>query len=113
MASWNGILTNKRSEGGFENVSFNLVAGDWIRAVANDNALAIFARCDHAIRHRVDKGINAAADVLHVEHEDINISQHRFRRYSSFTVQGIDRQAGCSVDRVFGLAHVVLNIATY
>ena len=60
-------------EGGVEDVAGHRLPADRVGAVADDHALAQRARRAHAVRHGVDERVDAAADVLEVDHDDVDV----------------------------------------
>ena len=57
-----------------------------IPAVAHDHLFAELLGRDHAIRHCVDERVDAAADVLQVDDDRIEISDHLLSRLARFAV---------------------------
>src|SRR4030095_10524124 len=112
MPSWNWKLPHERRELRFQNIACHLRTVYWIGTIANDNAFAGSLGGPHAICHRVDKCINAAADVLHIKNQDIDVSQHLVCRFPGLAVQRINRHAGFAIHGVICLDHIVLDIAT-
>ena len=55
---------------------FDRDAADRIRAIADDDAHAVPGGGAHAVRHRVDVGVDARADVLQIDHQHVDVAQH-------------------------------------
>ena len=88
----------------------DLRAADRVRAVADDDLEALLARRLQAVRHRVDVGVDAHADVLEVDDEHVEVAQHLGRRLARLAVQRVDRHAADLVMGVPRLDHVVLHV---
>src|SRR6185369_7607911 len=82
-------------------------------AIADDDSLSQPSRRSHAIGECVNECIDATANILHIENENVDTLQHLVGRFSRLAVKRMDGQAGLSIDTVPGLDHVVLNVATY
>lgn len=92
-------------------VPFDCQAVDRIRPVADDHFFAELFCCPHAIRHRVDERVDAAADVLQIDDKGIDVLDHILRRFARFAVERVNGLACAFVDSVRCLDHVVLHIA--
>src|SRR5947207_14708168 len=66
----------------------------------------------HCQRHRVDESVNARADVLNIEDEDINVGDHFSGRLSGLAVKRIRGQSRPLVAKRLPLDHVVLSFAS-
>src|SRR5262245_49942838 len=87
VASRQWELSDERSVFGLKNVSGHLEAVNRIRSIANDYSLVESLRSTHAVRKCVNKCVDATTDVLHVEHERIDVRQHRFRWFPCLAVK--------------------------
>ena len=63
-----------------------------------------------AVRHRVDEGVDARADVLQIDDEDVQPLQHLGGGLAGLAVERVDRHAPPRIRRVRRLDHVVLEI---
>ena len=61
---------------GSQQVSFDLLAADRIGPVADDDVHAVARGGAHAVRHRVDVGVDARADVLQIDDQHVDVAQH-------------------------------------
>src|SRR6266511_1389007 len=113
MSSWDWKLTNKRSLFRYQYIALHVQTGYWVRSVAHENLLTKLLCRSHTVRHCVSERIYSAADVLHIENENVNAFQHRLGRLSRFTVKRIHRKARFAVHAVICLDHVVLDITAY
>ena len=86
------------------------MAGKGIRAVEYDDRFARFMAGLHAEFQRPDEGVVAAAHVLQVDHERIDIGEHLRPGFSRFSVQAVNRQARTMVAKTLPLDHVVLRL---
>src|SRR6185369_12197070 len=86
-------------------------AVDWIRSVANEDFLSEPACCSHAVGESVNKCVDPAADVLHIEKEDVNVVEHRVGWLACFAIERMDRQTRFAIDAMTGFDHVVLDVA--
>ena len=68
------------------------------------------ARRLQAVRHRVDVGVDADADVLEVDDQHVEVREHLGGRLAGLAVERIDRHAADLVVRVPRLDHVVLHV---
>ena len=89
---------------------FHLRPADRIGPIAHDRLDAVPRGRLQAVRHRVDVGINAHADVLQIDHQHVHFAQHGRGRLARFAVQGVDRDAAHGVFRVPRFDHVVLHV---
>jgi hypothetical protein len=89
---------------------FDVDAANRVRPVADDRLDAVLAASRQAIRHRVDVGVDAGADVLKIDDEGVEPLQHGGRRLACLAVERIDRHASQVVARVRRLDHVLLEI---
>ena len=105
-----GIHADERLETRHEHHAFDLRAADRVGPVADDDLQAVLARGLQAVRHRVDVGVDADADVLQVDDEHVEVGQHLRRRLARLAVERIHRHAAHLVVRVPRLDHVVLHI---
>ena len=103
-------MPHERLETGHEHHPLDLRAADRIGAVADDDLEALLARRLQAVRHRVDVGVDAHADVLEVDHERVEAVQHLGRRFPRLAVQRVDGHAADLVMGVPRLDHVVLHV---
>ena len=83
-----------------------------IRPVADDDLDAVLAARSQAIRHRVDVGVDAGADVLQVDDEHVEVVQHRRRRLARLAVERVDGHAPELVARVRRFDHVLLDVGS-
>ena len=88
----------------------DLLAADGVRTIGDDDRHAVLLARAQAVRHRVDEGVDARADVLQIDHEHVEPLQHLRRRLAGFAVQRVDRHSARRVVRVTGLDHVVLHV---
>ena len=79
--------------------------------IANDDSLPEPLRRSHAVRERVNKGINPAADVLHVKNESIEAVEHCVSWFARLAVKRMNAQSRLSIHAVTSLDHVVLHVA--
>jgi len=93
-----------------EHRPFDVDAADWIRAIADDRLDAVLARGRQAVRHRVDVGVDARADVLQIDEQQIDAAQHVGGRFPRLAVERVDRHAAPLVLCVAGLDHVFLDV---
>ena len=63
-----------------------------------------------AVGHRVDERVDARADILQIDDQDVEPAQHLGRRLARFAVEGVDRHPPYRVGRVRRLDHVVLQV---
>ena len=111
MTRWNWKLANKRSELRLETITGHLDTVNWVRSSQTITRLPSSLSCPHAIRHRVDEGVDPTANVLHIENQNVDILKHCLGRLASFAVKRIDWQAGLAIRGMISLDHVVLNVA--
>ena len=86
------------------------MAGKGIRTVEYDDRFACFTAGLHAEIQRPDEGVVAAAHVLQVDHERINIGEHLGPGFARLSVKAVHRQARTGVAETFPLDHVVLRL---
>lgn len=77
-----------------ENGAFDGEAVDGIGAVENEEFFAGFLGGDHAVAHGGDVGVKAAANVLDIEDEGIEILELLGRGSAAFAVEAVNREAG-------------------
>ena len=70
---------------------FDLDAADRIRPVADDDRYAVTRRGAQAVRHGVDEGVDAGADVLQVDDEHVDELEHLLGRLARLAVEREDR----------------------
>jgi hypothetical protein len=104
----NGEEADERLEPGLQQLAFDRDPADRVRPIADDHRQADAAGGLQAVRHRVDEGVDARADVLQIDHEDVEVLQHLRRRLAGFAVQRVHRHASPRVLRMRRLDHVVL-----
>ena len=110
MTHRNRIHADERLEPGPEHHPFNCDTADWIRPIAHDDFDAMSPRRLEAVRHRVDVGVDADADVLEIDDQDVDPAQHLCRWFARFAVERIHRHAPDVVARMPRLDHVVLDV---
>ena len=106
----NRIQADERLEPALEHRPFDRHAPDGIRPIAHDDRHLEARRALQAVGHRVDEGVDARADVLQVDDEDVEVPQHRLGRLPRFAVERVDRHAWRAVAAVRRLDHVVLQV---
>src|SRR3990172_3081518 len=84
---------------------------DRVRPVEDDHGFPGLMAGLHAEFHCPDEGIVAAANVLQVDDERVDIREHFGPGLASVPIKAVDRQAACSVAKAFPLPHVVLGLS--
>ena len=110
VAHRNGKQPDERFVSRQEPRAFDVDPVDRVRPVADDHGNAVPAARAQAIRHRVDVGIDARADVLQVDHHGVDVAQHLGGRLARLAVERVDRDAPARIARVRRLDHVVLQV---
>src|ERR1700752_1346139 len=80
-------LPHKRSKFRFKDIPCDACTVYWIRTIANDDFLSEPPGSSHAIRQGVNKGVDAATNILHVKNEYVDVLQHRVGGFTRFTVK--------------------------
>jgi hypothetical protein len=81
--------------------AFDDIAADWIWTVQDDERDSLLRRRQHRQRHRRDVRPRAAADLLQVVDEHVDVLQHLRRGGAVFgEIEGVDRDAGLRVGLV-------------
>src|SRR2546425_752213 len=111
MTSRNWKLANKRFLAGLKQVPCQLLSADRIRAIANNDSLVELFGSAHAVGHRIGKGVDAAADALKIDDDDVDVFQHPFRRLARLAIKRINWNVSLTIDSVRCLDHVVLHVA--
>ncbi len=75
------------------------------------DAFSEFLCRPHAVCHRIDERINAAADVLQIDDEGVDVFHHLLGRHPRFAVERIDHDARSLIGSVRRFDHVVLQVA--
>ena len=104
------VLPDERLESADKHRSFHGQAADGIRPIADDRLDAVLTTSRQAIRHRVDVGVNACADVLQVDDQRLDAVEHFRCWFSRFAVERVDRHPPQLVVRVRRFDHVFLEI---
>jgi hypothetical protein len=86
-------------------------AADRVRPVEHDDLLAEPGGFLEAVAQRRDEGVDAAADVLEVDQERIDVGEHRGGRPARVGVERVHGDAERRVAPVRRLDHVVLLLA--
>jgi hypothetical protein len=86
-------------------------AASRVWAVEYPHLLAVLGRGFEQVAQGGDEGVDAAAEVLQVDQQDVETVHHRRRRTTYFAVQAEYRDAMRRVDEVGRLDHVVLLVA--
>ena len=110
MTHRDGEETDERFEAGAERLALDVDAVDRVGTIADDDRNAVPAARLQAVRHRVDVGVDAGADVLQVDDQDIEAAQHGIGRLARLAVQRVDRNPPRRVVAVRRLDHVVLDV---
>ena len=105
-----GYRPTNDSKPGDEHRPFDRDAADRIRPIADDHLDAVPARRAQAVRHRVDVGVDARADVLQIDDQHVEAAQHLRGRLARLAVERVDRHAPRLVAAVAGLDHVLLHV---
>ena len=103
-------LSHERLVAGPQHRAFDGVAADGVGPVADDHRDPAGRAGLQAFGHRVDVGVDAGADVLQVDDEQIDIGKHRRRGRAGLPVQGVHRHLEPRMPRVVRLDHVVLHV---
>ena len=90
--------------------AFDRAAGR-VRAVEHPDRLAVLRRRFEHVAQRGDEGVDAAAEILQVDEQDVEAVHHRGGRPAHFAVQAEDRNAVLRVAEVRRFDHVVLLVA--
>ncbi len=86
---------------------------DRVRAIEHPHRLAVLRRGLEHVAQRRDEGVDARAEVLQVDEQNVERLHHRGRRPAHFAVQAEDRDPVGRVDVVGRLDHVVLLVAAH
>ena len=84
---------------------------DGIGPIQHPHRFAVLRRRFEHIAQRRDERINAAAQILQIDEDDVACLQHRFRRLAHFAIQAEHRDAMHRIVEVLRLDHVVLLVA--
>ena len=110
-----GELADERHAVVLGEVALDLVAADGVGAVKHHKLLALLGTGRHGLAHRRDEGVRAAAYVLDVIYEHVDVLEHLGRRLAVFAIDGVDLDAGSGVGEAFDVfagvdvaAHAVL-----
>ena len=93
VAQRSAMPTHERLGSGVEERAAHRHAIDRVGAVEHDESHAVLGARFHAVPHRRDIGVEAATDVLDVEHDRVDALQHLLRRLACLAVERPDRQA--------------------
>ena len=90
--------------------AFNRPAGR-VGAVEHPDRLAVLGRRFEHVAQRGDEGVDAAAEVLQVDEQDVEGFHHRGGRPAHFAVEAEDGNAELRVEEIRRFDHVVLLVA--
>ena len=93
-----GAMPTNDSSAGFEQRPFDGEPVDRVGPVEHDHGHAMFPGRTQRVIQRADEGVEADADVLHVENQDIHPGQHRGGRLARRAVEAVDRDARLRVE---------------
>ena len=110
VAHGHAELADEGLKAWFERRSFNLHPADGIGPVADDDRQAMTRRGPQAVRHGVDEGVDARADVLKVDDEHVDEIEHLLGRLARLAIEREDRHVAAPVLGVRRLDHVVLQV---
>ena len=110
MAHRNGELPDERRPRLLQMRPFDLLTANRIRTVAHDDRQLAPRGRAHAVRHRVDVGVNPCADVLQVDDEHIETVEHVCGRLARVAIEREDGHTPAAIRGVRRLDHVVLEI---
>ena len=105
-----GYCPTNDSKPANEHRTFDLAAADRVGAIADDGLDAVLAAGPQAVGHRIDVGVNARADVLEVDDEDVEAGEHLAGRFPGFAVERVDGHMPHVVAGVGRFDHVLLEV---
>ena len=103
-------LPDKRLEATGQRGTLDLGPADRVRPIAHDDRDTVPGRGAHAVGHGVDVGIDPGADILEVNHQNIQSLKHFWRRLACIAIQRIDRHPPRRIVPVRRFDHVVLHV---
>src|SRR4029077_18189049 len=103
--------TDERFVGWIKQWPLNGHAVNGIRAIEDDDLYARFFASAHTEIHRPDERVIARPDILEVNEQNIEISQHFPGRLAVFAVQTVNGNVKTRVLVTFPFHHVVLRLA--
>ena len=112
MAHRNREHPDKRLEARDEDRPFDLRAADRVGPIADDDLQPAALRRLQTVGHRVDVGVNPDANVLQIDHEDVEIAEHVVGRFAGLAVERVHGDAADLVAAVPRLDHVVLHVGS-
>ncbi len=110
VAHGHAELADEGLKSGLERRSFDLAAADGVGAVAHDDGEPMTRRGAQAIRHGVDEGVDARANVLQIDDQNVDEAEHLLGRLARLAVEREDRNVAAPVLVVRRLDHVVLQV---
>ena len=108
MANGNGVEANKGLQTVIEHRPGDIDTVNRIRPIEYDKAYVVFGSSEHRIAHGRNISIETRADVLDVEYDRIDASEHRGRGAASLTVEAENGNAGCAVSVVVDQRNIEL-----
>ena len=110
VAHRNRVEADERFEAVHQHRPFDFGSADRIGPIADDDLDVVACRRGQAVRHRIDVGIDAGADVLQVDDEHVHVLQHLGRGLARFAVKRIDGNVPAGVTGMARLDHVLLDV---